>query len=236
MGTVLKKTVCRICNEGCILGARVTDGVLDGVEGFSDPGYDGKPPCTLGQAWKQYLYSDSRIKTPLKNTGGKGEGRFEPITWEQALSEIAERLNGYKKDFGPDSVAFYSGWTKWYRFMLQRLCYSFGSINYGSESSCCHLSAIMANKIATGYNFRIDPQNAELVLSFTMSDNRTVTYLKERQRGLKVISVDTRQTFNSQRASDLHLTIKPGTDAALAHFFAKTFIEAGRADNGFVKR
>ncbi len=51
------------------------------------------------------------------------------------------------------SVAFYSGYNKWYRPFLQRLCYSFGSVNYGTESSSCFTSTIMSWRLATGADF-----------------------------------------------------------------------------------
>ena len=76
--------------------------------------------------------------------GERGEGKFEPITWDEAYAEIARRLNAVKETLGPDSVAFFSGYTKWYRQFLHRFAYSFGSINYGSECSTCYKSAVMA--------------------------------------------------------------------------------------------
>lgn len=64
---------------------------------------------------------EDRILTPLKRVGERGEGQFEPITWEQAYDEIASRLNGIKAEYGADAVAFFGGYNKWYRPWLRRL-------------------------------------------------------------------------------------------------------------------
>ena len=73
----------------------------------------------------------------MLRTGEKGEGKFKRISWDEAYALIAEKLDGYKKEFGPESVCFFAGYSKWFRPPLQRLAESFGSPNYMTEGSCC---------------------------------------------------------------------------------------------------
>ena len=73
-----------------------------------------------------------------------------PITWDEAYDEIVRRLDAVRREDGADAVAFFSGYTKWYRTLLKRFAYSFGSVNYGTESSVCFDATFMAWAATTG--------------------------------------------------------------------------------------
>ena len=151
-GIEVRHTLCDICSPGmhCGINAYVKDGKVIKIEGIDGhPSNDGRL-CTKGLSNRQYLYREDRILTPLKRVGKRGEGKFEPITWDEAYAEIAKGLNAAKEKYGAESVAFYSGYSKWYRQMLRRLAYAFGSPNYGCESSACYTAAFMAWKVAAG--------------------------------------------------------------------------------------
>ena len=139
-GIEVRHTMCDICSPGmhCGINAYIKDGKVIKIEGIDGhPSNDGRL-CTKGMANREYIYREDRIKTPLRRVGKRGEGRFEPISWEEAYEEIAKGLNRCKEKYGAESVAFYSGYSKWYRQMLRRLAYAFGSPNYGCESSACN--------------------------------------------------------------------------------------------------
>ncbi len=151
-GIEVRHTLCDICSPGmhCGINAYVKDGKVIKIEGIDGhPSNDGRL-CTKGLSNRQYLYREDRIPTPPKRVGERGEGKFEPITWDEAYAEIAKGLNAAKEKYGAESVAFYSGYSKWYRQMLRRLAYAFGSPNYGCESSACYTAAFMAWKVAAG--------------------------------------------------------------------------------------
>jgi anaerobic selenocysteine-containing dehydrogenase len=234
--TEIRRTTCSICTRSCFVDAYIKDGTVIKVEGCSDPNFGGKPLCVKGQALRQYMYHQDRIKTPLKRIGPRGEGKFVPISWEEAYQEIAKKLNSYKADFGADSVVFYTGWSKWYRFMLHRLAYSFGSVNYGTESSSCFISTIMANKLESGYNCKPDLDNANVVVVWSMNHEIHPALIRKNETGLKVIVVDPRLSLNTQKYADIHLRIKPGTDAALAHGLARIFIHRGWIDHDYIEQ
>ena len=97
----------------CGINAYVKDGKVIKIEGIDGhPSNDGRL-CTKGLSNRQYLYREDRILTPLKRVGKRGEGKFEPITWDEAYAEIAKGLNAAKEKYGAESVAFYSGYSKW---------------------------------------------------------------------------------------------------------------------------
>lgn len=242
-GIEIRHAICDICTGvHCGLDAYVKDDVLlkvEGTQGF--PVNNGKL-CTKGASNRQYLYRKNRIKTPLKRTGERGDGSFREISWDEALDEIAGRLNEIKKAYGPESVAWFVGYPKWYRPWVHRLTHSFGSTNFGAESSTCHTSVLMAWKTIAGQPFSPDfAHNADLYIGWgnnTMVNEYSIarTLLDFKSRGGKVVIIDPRNTPTSQKISDVHLKIRPGTDGALAWGIANFLIENNLYDREFVEK
>ena len=243
-GIITRNSVCDICAPGphCGVTCYVREGKIIKVEGT-----DGHPTnhgllCPKGLATRQYVYRRDRVLTPLRRVGARGEGKFEPITWDEAYDEIVKRLNGVKEEYGPSSVAFYSGYNKWYRPFLQRLCYSFGSVNYGTESSSCFTSTIMSWRLSTGADFAApDLARAGIFLGWCYNAYyaqylMTAGVERARARGMKVIIVDPRITPAVEKQCDLHLRIKPGTDCALALGLARELIVNDWVDHGYIEK
>ena len=241
-GIETRRSFCDICAPGphCGVTCYVKDGRIVRVEGT-----DGHPAgngrlCTRGLANRQYVYREDRVLTPLKRIGRRGEGRFAPISWEEAMGEIAARLSAVREEYGPSAAAFYSGYNKWYRPFLQRLCYSFGSVNYGTESSSCFTSTIMSWRLAAGTDFAgPDLKNAGIFLGwgYNACYSGYLQYAavdRARQRGMKVIIVDPRITPAVEKQCDLHLRIRPGTDGALALGIARELIVNGWIDRAYI--
>lgn len=243
-GIYTRNSFCDVCAPGphCGVTCYVKDGKIIKVEGT-----DGHPTnhgllCPKGQANRQYIYRKDRILTPLRRVGARGEGKFEPITWDEAFDEIVRRLNGAKEQYGPSSVAFYSGYNKWYRLLLQRLCYSFGSVNYGTESSSCFTSSIMSWKLNTGESFVApDLGRAGVFLGWCHNayyNNYLMSggVIRARERGMKVIIIDPRITPAVEKYCDLHLRVKPGTDCALALGLARELIVNDWVDHDYIEQ
>ncbi len=235
----VKKTVCEICLNNCGVDAWVEDGRVVKVEGSRECPNRGKL-CVKGYASREYIYREDRIKTPLRRVGARGEGRFQPITWEEAYTEIAKHLNQYKKEFGADSVAFYTGYSKWYRTLFHRFVHSFGTLNYGTESSSCFQAVRLADVLNAGSLSRPDIANTDLFLAWGFNPFYSGVYHfdtieKLQEKGMKVICIDPRVTPFSQLA-DLHLQIKAGTDGALALFFGNYLIAQDKIDHDYIKK
>ena len=243
-GIAIKHTICDICalSPACMIDAYVKDSKVIKIEGNKDHFTNHGLLCTKGHSNRQYIYREDRIRTPLKRTGEKGEGKFTEITWEEAYREIAEKLNQAKTENGADSVAFFAGFDKWFRPFFQRFAYSFGSINYGNEASSCFMATAMAWNVASGESkMEPDLEHAGLYLGWAYSAYHSNYLLPQkvdqaRKDGLKVIIVDPRRTPATIKQCDLHLRIKPGTDGALAHGMAKILIENGWIDQKFIKK
>ncbi len=241
-GVEIRKSICTICDPGtqCGLNLYIKDEKIIKVEGDENQPAGQGTLCSKGAATRQYIYNDDRIKTPLRRVGEKGSEEFEPITWEEAYEEISKKLAGYKKEIGPETVAFFTGYTKFYRPWLKRLCHSYGSPNYLSESSSCYLGQWMAQKLVFGR--RGDPHFAGGVQCLIVwSANPFYTnpgsargLLNALKNGMKMIVVDPRVTPTTEKA-DIHLRLRPGTDGALALAMAHVIIKEDLYDKEFVR-
>ena len=242
-GIEVRPTVCAICSPAynCGINAYVKDGRLLKVEGMDDHPRSRGGLCTKGLANRGYVYREDRILTPLRRVGRRGEGKFEPISWEQAYEEISQKLLAIRREYGPDAVAFFGGYNKWYRPWLRRFAHSFGTYNYGTESSTCMTAGWMAWKVAAGQLARPDMAHSDLFLGWAFNPYYS-GYLNaqaaERRKaaGMKFIVVDPRITPAVEKLADLHLRPYPGTDGALALCMGNILIQKGWIDRDFIDR
>jgi len=241
-GIEIRHTFCSICEPlfHCGIDAYIQDGAVVKVEGTKEHPVNRGTLCPKGQASRQFIYRADRIKTPLRRTGPRGSGEFEEITWEEAYREIAAKLNAVKAAHGPEAVLFYAGYAKWYRAFLQRLAHSFGSPNFGSESSTCHMATVEAWRDMTGRFSPCDVQNAATYMAWAVNPYHSKpTQLKQlyeaKERGLKIVAVDPRITPTVTKLADLHLQLRPGTDGALALGMGKLIIDNGWTDQAYIR-
>lgn len=242
-GIEIRHSICDICSPSfhCGINAYVKDGQVIKVEGNPDHPVNKGLLCTKGMCNRAYLYREDRVLTPLKRVGKRGEGQFKPISWDEAYTEISTRLNEQKSKYGPESVAFFSGYDKWYRMIFERFAYSFGSPNYGSESSTCFTSGVMAWKTATGMPARADMAHCDLFLGWAFNGYYSrylvpPNVLARKKAGAKVIIVDPRITPATYKLADLHLAPRPGTDGALALAIAAELIRRGWIDKAYIDK
>lgn len=243
-GIEVRHTLCDICCPSfhCGIDAYVKDGKIIKVEGTADHPVNHGLLCPKGLSNRQYLYREDRIKTPLRRVGARGEGKFEPITWEEAYAEIAQKLNAIKAESGPESVLFYSGYSKWYRPFLHRFTYSFGSPNFLTESSSCMTSTFLNWWVTTGNPMcSSDVLNSGVFLGWAFNPyySRHLAALnveKRKAEGMKIIIVDPRITPASLRLADIHLRPRVGTDGAVALGLAHIFIRDGKIDKPYIEK
>ena len=98
-------TDCTLCYHSCGTIVSVEDGKAVKVEGLASHPINGGELCPKGEAALDHIYSPDRLKQPLKRVNGK----FEPIGWDQALDEIADKLTQLKTAFGPQVLGVFSG-------------------------------------------------------------------------------------------------------------------------------
>ena len=106
---------CQMCGPACTYCSTlcyVKDGRWTNVEGNPEAGNNwglgSRTICAKGNSAMQVPYSANRLMYPMKRTGEKGEGKFERITWDQAIEEIAAKLKEQKEKYGPESLGILS--------------------------------------------------------------------------------------------------------------------------------
>ena len=234
--SVTRRSVCGVCSARCVVDVTTENGRVVKVSRPTEPEFaDCCRLCVRGVNSPDYVNHADRVIAPLRRVGEKGAGKFEEITWDEALGEIAEKLLGYKRSFGADSVAFYTGFTKWYRPYLQRLAYSFGTVNYGTESSTCFRSTTVAQQADTGFVSGPDVKNAGVLLAVAAGNLSPLVKSRVRE-GMKLVAVDCRGTKDLEKYATVLLRPVPGTDAALAHGLARIFIHSGAADLDYIQQ
>ena len=242
-GIEIRHSVCDICTPRmhCGLDVYVKDGKVINVEGTPDHPQNKGKLCTKGLGSRQYLYREDRILTPLRRVGERGEGRFEPISWDEAIDTIAEKLLSAREEYGAHRGAFYSGYSKWYRFMFRRFAGDYGSQNYGTESSSCFTSGLMAWQLTSGYAMRADLGKTNLFIgwganSYFSRYPMIGSMENGKKRGMKILIIDPRITPTTRRLADLHLRPHLGTDGALALAIAHVLIENDWIDRAYIDR
>jgi len=236
------------CGSRCLLKVHVTKGIVAQIGTDQRQGPSLKA-CVRGLAQREVLYAEDRIKRPLKRIGGRGEGKFSPISWEEALETVSGELARVKKTHGVNSVflidslgsvgclhgarraarrffPLYGGCTKFHGIM------SFGAADFASNAT---FGTIMDGA---------SPDNllhSRLIILWgwnpvvTRFGPQTAWYLaKARKAGTKIICVDPRQSPSAQTLADQWIPIKPGTDAALLIAMAHVMIAENLYDRGFV--
>ena len=91
------------CGGKCIVRVHVKEGLITRIEAVDDEEPQLRP-CVLGRAYRQRIYSPDRLRYPMRRAGVRGEGRFERITWDEALDRVASQLVRVKETYGPAAI------------------------------------------------------------------------------------------------------------------------------------
>ena len=237
--TETKLAVCGICSQACLVDVTIeNDRIRSVMKAQGHPHIKGSL-CVKGAAMKQFVHHPDRLTRPMKRVGAKGgRGAFVPVSWEEAIGDIAAKLLRVRDESGARSTVFFAGHPKWFRRVLGDLAAAYGSPNYGSESSCCNRAHAMAWNLVYGCNPRPDTANCKTLTIWSgnpaYSRDGSLHQIRSIQkRGGKVIVVDPRVTPTAA-AADLHLQPYPGTDGALALSIACVLIRENLYDRDFV--
>ncbi|MBP1723768.1 MAG: molybdopterin oxidoreductase, partial [Deltaproteobacteria bacterium] len=223
---------------GCGLRVHVEDGKIVKVEGDPDSPLNRGTVCGKGIAQVERLNHPDRLLHPLKRIGGRGEGKWERISWKEALTTIAERILHADRR----SIAFAQGTPKGLElYMMIRLANLLKVPTVVTPGSICHMPRETAATITCGF-FPVPDYDHPPSLVMVWGSNLFQTneegiigsqLRRVLDRGAKLIVIDPRKTQLSNRA-DLWVQPRPGTDLALALGMLKVIVEDGLHDRAFV--
>ncbi|MBE9522743.1 MAG: molybdopterin-dependent oxidoreductase [Proteobacteria bacterium] len=238
------KTHCaRMDHGGCALLVGLKDNKIVAVrgdpDGFLNKGYI----CAKGIASPDRLTHPDRLKHPLKRAGKRGQGKWERISWKQALNEIAENFKKIKEKYGAKGVAFGAGMPKGLEhFVLIRLANIFGSPNVVGSQDVCHAPREITGVHTCGFYPVADLHHpSRLILLWASNITSTneegeicSMLLKQIKNGTDLIVIDPRK-IDLVKKSKRWLQLRPGTDHALALGLLHVIIQESLYDRDFVE-
>ena len=257
MAEQMKRAVCRWCHARCRVVVHTENGRLVKIEeDRTDPRVDTMLPRTKGclrlSGAKEYVYHPDRVKYPLKRIGDKGENRWEKITWEQALDEIADKLEVIRGKFGPESLTITSGTSRTLFWPRVRFANLFGSPNLVGQGTICYGPDLTMTAAMIGWVGEIP--DAPFPITTDVNGNLTTrcillvgmnprhahprvwkTVRDAQNMGAKIIVVDPRRTETADIA-DIWLQPRPGTDVSLLMSMIRVIIEEKLYDKEFVEK
>jgi formate dehydrogenase major subunit len=214
----VKRTVCTHCSVGCAVDAVVENGVWVRQEPVFDSPINLGAHCAKGAAVREHGHGDYRLRYPMKLVDGK----YQRISWDQALSEIAAKLQELRKASGPDSV-FWIGSSKHSNeqsYLMRKFVSLWGSNNCDHQARICHSTTVAGVANTWGYgamtNSYNDMQNtkAALYIGSNAAEAHPVSMLHmlhAKETGAKLIVVDPRFTRTAAKA-DQYVRIRSGSD------------------------
>ncbi len=213
------------CPDTCAWQVTVADGRAVKMAGDRAHPITRGALCAKVNNYLDRVYSEARVLHPLRRNGDKGDGRFERVSWEQALTEIAERLHGAIEEHGAESVLPYSyagnmGLIQ-YAGMDRRFFNRLGASRLGR--TICGDTANAGVEATLGTPTGLLPEDVEHArLIVIWGSNTLVTNLhlwpfirRARERGARLVLIDPLRTRTAEEV-DWHVQPLPGTDAALA--------------------
>ncbi len=254
-----KHGICGICfhSPGCgVIVHFDEENKIDSLE--PDPEVPlGNILCPIAANAKEIIYSDSRLKHPLKRVGPKGTHEFEKISWDEAYDIIVQKLNDLKQKYGPETIGFYAGTGSYERafkdifqlkgaeiYLASSVLFPFGSPNtFGVGAPCYTSLGVLAPKLTMGclhIDMFSDVDNSDLIVVWgTDPSTSTPPEMFERlktasEEGAEIIVIDPRRTKAAELDGSEWLPIRPGSDGALALGLAHILIRDDLYDEEFV--
>jgi formate dehydrogenase major subunit len=214
----VKRTICTHCSVGCAVDAHVQNGVWVRQEPVFDSPINLGAHCAKGASVREHGHGEHRLKYPMKLVNGK----YQRISWDQAMSEITDKLMQIKKTSTADSV-YWVGSSKHNNeqaYLMRKFVSLFGTNNCDHQARICHSTTVAGVANTWGYgamtNSYNDMQNTKcaMYIGSNAAEAHPVSMLHmlhAKETGAKMIVVDPRFTRTAAKA-DQFIRLRSGSD------------------------
>ena len=240
-----RHSVCALdCPDACGLVLKITDGRATRIQGT--PGHPVTQGFLCGKV-ARYLereYSPQRLTRPLRRIGPKGEGRFEPIRWDEAFTTITDRFRATIADYGAEAILPYSYGGSMGLLqangMDRRFFHRLGASRL--DRTICAAAGTAGLTATQGLRYGLEPEafvHSKLIIAWGANVLATNVHLwpfivEARRRGARFVVIDPVRTKTAALA-DQHLRINPGSDLALALGLLHLLFANGQEDHAYLE-
>lgn len=237
----VKRTVCTHCSVGCAIDAVVENGVWVRQEPVFDSPINLGAHCAKGAAVREHGHGEYRLRYPMKLVNGK----YQRISWEQALDEIAAKMKQLRDESGPDALYFIgsSKHSNEQAYLLRKFVSFWGTNNCDHQARICHSTTVAGVANTWGYgamtNSYNDMQNSKVALYIgsNAAEAHPVSMLHmlhAKELGCKMIVVDPRFTRTAAKA-DEYVRIRSGTDIPFLFGVLYHIFKNGWEDKAYIQ-
>jgi len=232
-------TDCTICYHSCGMRVLVEDGRITKVEGLEEHPLNKGELCPKGQKAIDIVYHPDRLKYPQKRVNG----RWQRISWDDALGEIADKLRRLRDEFGPQVLSIFSGSIGVENLemmeLAQRFKGAFGSPNFISVEGICYRMRIRARQITFG-KYPVEEMDTKFYVLWGHNPEQSdfplnIALKKNLAKGSKLAVIDPKRIPLAKYA-EVYLPIRPGTDGALALALINVIVKERLYKEDFVNR
>jgi len=237
------KSVCTHCSVGCTVLAEVSDGVWIGQEPAFDSPFNLGAHCAKGAAVREHAHGERRLKYPMKLAGGK----WERLSWDDAINEVGDSMLKIRDESGPDSV-YWLGSAKHNNeqaYMVRKFAAYWGTNNVDHQARICHSTTVAGVANTWGYGAMTNSYNdihnsrAIFIIGGNPAEAHPVSLLHvlraKEQNNAPLIVCDPRFTRTAAHA-DEYVRFRPGTDVALIWGIMWHIFENGWEDKEFIRQ
>ena len=236
------RTICTYCGVGCNLDISTNNGEILSIQAPYDAEVNQGHTCLKGRYAFKFYDHPERLNSPMI----KRDGVFEKVSWDEVYDYLAGKLNGYKEEYGADSIAGISSsrCTNEENYLMQKFIRAVvGTNNIDGCARVCHsptalgMQRTFGTGAATNSIDDLNDTSCILVIGANPTDAHPVTGAKLKQFAMKTgnvsIVLDPRRTEIARYATH-HIALRPGTNVAVLNMMMYYIIKEGLADDNFI--
>ncbi|MDF1714645.1 MAG: molybdopterin-dependent oxidoreductase, partial [Akkermansiaceae bacterium] len=239
-------TICFACTNHCGVIGWVQDGVVRKIDGNPlDPNTEGNL-CSKAQGMISYTYYPERILYPLRRVGKRGEGKWKRITWDEAYTELANKMRPLRENGTPEEFVFHYGRDKTKGY-TKHFTNAFGTPHRLNRRSICSSNRRAPLMSFYGREFEWETQdlaNTKYVINWGGNPFEAYQgglFMAHRlqsarvDHGAKLVTFEVRPSATASKSDEFY-TVMPGTDGAVAFAMIHTILKEGLENKEFWNR